>query len=220
MGLGDLIIWRTILEIGRSRNAPLLFVSGDQKADWWHQSEGRPLYPRFELVDEYRRASGGRTLHLVTFADFLKLLGASPTIVEEVRKEEQEARAATKVRFTLTSGIHLTPCEITALASIMAHRPSPRSSVAGFVIEKDMQRAGCNDVATGLALTTLERKGFVELSFSEGGNFNEDPYAVYGLSKLGEDWLIDNQSLLALRRQPSPERSQETIGITDDDVPF
>jgi rRNA-processing protein FCF1 len=88
-GIGDLVIWRTILEIGKSRRAPLLFVSGDQKPDWWHQSEGQPLYPRFELVDEYRRHSGGATLHLLKFADFLDLFGASPVVVEEVRKEEE-----------------------------------------------------------------------------------------------------------------------------------
>ncbi|MEZ8877446.1 hypothetical protein [Vibrio alginolyticus] len=27
-----------------------MFVSGDEKADWWHQSGKKPLYPRFELV--------------------------------------------------------------------------------------------------------------------------------------------------------------------------
>ena len=36
-GLGDLLIWRTILEIGKTRKLPLIFVSDDQKADWWHQ---------------------------------------------------------------------------------------------------------------------------------------------------------------------------------------
>lgn len=33
-GLGDLIIWRTILDIGKSKKAHLIFVSGDQKTDW------------------------------------------------------------------------------------------------------------------------------------------------------------------------------------------
>jgi rRNA-processing protein FCF1 len=88
-GVGDLVIWRTILEVGKNRRTPLLFVSGDQKPDWWHQSEGQPLYPRFELVDEYRRHSGGATLHLLRFADFLDLFGANPVVVEEVRKEEE-----------------------------------------------------------------------------------------------------------------------------------
>ncbi|CAN0463953.1 unnamed protein product, partial [Laminaria digitata] len=33
-GLGDLIIWKTILEIAEKRKRHLIFVSGDEKADW------------------------------------------------------------------------------------------------------------------------------------------------------------------------------------------
>ena len=88
-----MLIWRTILEIGKTRKLPLIFVSDDQKADWWHQSEGLPLYPRFELVDEYRRHSGGQSFHMMTFSAFLEIVGASKTLVEEVRKEEEEVRA-------------------------------------------------------------------------------------------------------------------------------
>lgn len=87
-GIGDLIIWRTILEVGERRKAPLLFVSGEKKADWWHQSEGRELYTRFELVDEYRRHSEGQSFHMVTFSAFLKIAGASKATVEAVRKLE------------------------------------------------------------------------------------------------------------------------------------
>src|SRR5207247_10935182 len=45
---GDLIIWRTILEIGRTRKAHLVFVSGDEKADWWYRASGSVLYPRLD----------------------------------------------------------------------------------------------------------------------------------------------------------------------------
>ena len=87
-GIGDLIIWRTILEVGKNRKTPLLFVSEEKKADWWHQSEGRELYPRFELVDEYRRHSDGQSFHMMTFSTFLKVTGASKATVEAVRMLE------------------------------------------------------------------------------------------------------------------------------------
>jgi hypothetical protein len=45
-GIGDLLIWRTILEIGQTKKKSVLFVSGDQKADWWYQSDKVTLYPR------------------------------------------------------------------------------------------------------------------------------------------------------------------------------
>jgi hypothetical protein len=87
-----LLIWYTILEIGRSRKLDVVFVSGDEKADWWHQSENMPLYPRFELVDEFRRASDGRTIFLLSFANLLERFGAPSQVINEVRQEERHVR--------------------------------------------------------------------------------------------------------------------------------
>jgi rRNA-processing protein FCF1 len=92
-GVGDVLIWHTILDVGKERKLPVIFVSDDQKADWWLRSEGISLYPRFELVDEYRRNSDGQSFHIMIFSKFLEIMGASKTLVEEVRKEEQELSA-------------------------------------------------------------------------------------------------------------------------------
>jgi predicted nucleic acid-binding protein len=87
-GIGDLLIWHTILEVGKSKKKSIIFVSGDEKADWCLRSEGRALYPRYELVDEFRRHSGGQTFHLVKFSYFLELFGASEKVVKQVQQEE------------------------------------------------------------------------------------------------------------------------------------
>jgi hypothetical protein len=92
-GIGDLLIWQTILDAGVKNKKSVIFVSLDQKADWWSQSEGSALYPRFELVDEFRRASDGQSFHAIKFSRFLNLYGASKDVVEEVRKEEQQVGA-------------------------------------------------------------------------------------------------------------------------------
>lgn len=88
---GDFVIWKTILDIGRSEKKPLLFVSNEGKPDWWHKSGGQPLYVRYELVDEYRRSSEGQGFYLSSLADFLSAFGASETAVDEVRVEEMVA---------------------------------------------------------------------------------------------------------------------------------
>ncbi len=88
--IGDFLIWLTILEIGKTHNRNLIFVSGEEKADWFHRSEGQPLYPRYELVDEYRRHSGGCTFCIVPFSQFLAMYGASKSIVDEVQEEEHK----------------------------------------------------------------------------------------------------------------------------------
>jgi exonuclease VII small subunit len=87
-GIGDLLIWFTILEVGQSRKKDVIFVSNDQKSDWWYKSEKQALYPRYELVDEFRRESKGFSLHIIPFSKFLDLYGASESVVEEVREEE------------------------------------------------------------------------------------------------------------------------------------
>jgi hypothetical protein len=91
-GIGDFLIWLTILEAGKTRKKSLLFVSGEEKSDWFHKSEGRTLYPRYELVDEYRRSSEGQSFHMVSFSQFLNMYGASESTVEEVREEETRLR--------------------------------------------------------------------------------------------------------------------------------
>lgn len=92
-GIGDLLIWHTILEIGREFKVDIIFVSGDDKSDWWHKSEERTLYPRYELVDEFRRFSGGKSFHITSFSHFLDLFGASKSIVQEIRDEENQLRS-------------------------------------------------------------------------------------------------------------------------------
>ncbi|HKZ42365.1 MAG TPA: PIN domain-containing protein, partial [Candidatus Hodarchaeales archaeon] len=89
-GIGDFLIWKTILELGKTRQKAVILVSGEQKSDWRIKSEGKSLYPRYELVDEFKRCSGGQSFHLLQFSDFLNLYGASDTTVQEVREKELE----------------------------------------------------------------------------------------------------------------------------------
>lgn len=89
-GIGDLLIWFTILEIGRSKSKDVIFVSGDEKPDWWDIRENQSIYPRYELIDEFRRKSGGYSFHIIHFSQFLDLYGASESAVEEVREEESK----------------------------------------------------------------------------------------------------------------------------------
>ncbi len=92
-GIGDLLIWHTILEIGKTHKKSILFVSGEEKADWYQKSEGQPLYVKYELIDEFRRQSEGQSFHIVKFSRFLELYGASEKVIEEVRKEESQLAA-------------------------------------------------------------------------------------------------------------------------------
>ena len=43
---------------------------------------------RDELIDEYRRASGEKSFHMVNLSGLLQLLGANAEAVKEVEKEQ------------------------------------------------------------------------------------------------------------------------------------
>ena len=93
---GDLLIWYEILKLAEEKNLHLVFVTGDEKPDWWHQSGKKPLYPRFELVDEYREKSKGKSFHMVSLSSLLKLFNAEEEVIEAVRSLESQKRSATQ----------------------------------------------------------------------------------------------------------------------------
>jgi len=68
----------------------LVLVTGETKSDWWHRSGDEGIYPRYELVDEYRRHSNGQSFHVVPLSVLLEKVGASKETVEDVRREELE----------------------------------------------------------------------------------------------------------------------------------
>ena len=123
-----------------------------------------------------------------------------------------------KVQEVVTSPVKptegLKPHEIAVLALLIANRGAPEDDVSEYKIKEDMRRAGYNDVATSIALTNLERNGYVKSE--QLGKYNEW-YFGYWLLQPGEDWLLKNQDKLELRRT-QPQRVDK--GITDDDVPF
>lgn len=96
LGSGDVLIWHTILESGKTSRKDVIFVSGDEKTDWFHQSDGS-LYPRFELIDEFRRICGPLSFHILKLSEFLDLFGAEQEVVKEVRNEEAKLTAPLEI---------------------------------------------------------------------------------------------------------------------------
>lgn len=91
-GIGDYIVWQALLDECSAKKSDAILVTGETKPDWWHISNERPLYPRRELVEEFRKVTGGQTIQLVPPAKFFQLFGASPKVVEEIKTEQSLAR--------------------------------------------------------------------------------------------------------------------------------
>jgi rRNA-processing protein FCF1 len=96
-GIGDLLIWKTILQIGSENKKHLIFVSGEEKADWQHRTNNFGLMPRFELLDEYRRCSENKTFFIIQLSRFLELSDIESAIVNEVKQEEKRVANITNV---------------------------------------------------------------------------------------------------------------------------
>jgi len=90
---GDLLIWHEILKVAKEKDQHVIFVSGDDKVDWWHQSGKNPLYPRFELVDEFREKTSGKSFHIVSLSKLLELFEIDSAVVESIKTSEDEAKS-------------------------------------------------------------------------------------------------------------------------------
>jgi hypothetical protein len=97
-GVGDVLIWHTILELGHSRKLSLIFVTGEEKADWWHRAGDRVISPRAELVEEYRLKSDGQTFHILSLSELLDLFEVEQSVVEDVRDQETSIERESELR--------------------------------------------------------------------------------------------------------------------------
>ncbi|WP_299582901.1 PIN domain-containing protein [uncultured Sunxiuqinia sp.] len=88
-GIGDLLIWLSILEISIEKNKHIVFVSGDEKNDWFHRSENQSLYPRFELLTEFKTKTDNKSFHIIKLSQLLTSFEADESAVKEVEIKER-----------------------------------------------------------------------------------------------------------------------------------
>lgn len=70
---GDLVIWRQMIALAKQHSAPsVIFITQDNKDDWWDVVKGERKGPRRELVEEIRRDAGVMFFQLQTIDRFMK----------------------------------------------------------------------------------------------------------------------------------------------------
>lgn len=129
---GDLLIWHELLRLGSTNNQHVIFVSGDEKADWWHQSGGKNLYPRFELVDEFRTKTDGKSFHILSLSDLLRIFDTDAEIVKAIETSERNSLVSTST-FTFPQD-QITPTILNIVTSL-------RALLAEHNIESDKNQA-------------------------------------------------------------------------------
>jgi len=96
---GDYVLWRQMLDEAVKRRLPVLFVTNDQKEDWYRRLHGLTIGPRVELVNEMVEEAGV-SFHAQTLALFVDTAPSwlSSTIkditVSEVNRLDEVDRAS------------------------------------------------------------------------------------------------------------------------------
>ena len=114
----------------------------------------------------------------------------------------------------------LQPHEQTALAMLLANSDSTADYVGARWFKQEMRKAGYSDTGSRLAIARLEQLGYVTSDTTRDPD--GDPFFVYQLTREGEGWLLENQSLLELGvAKPKPKLPDYAdLGIREEDIPF
>ncbi|WP_020474183.1 PIN-like domain-containing protein [Zavarzinella formosa] len=84
-GVGDLLIWHTLIQLAKDKQKPVIFVCNEEKADWFVRSNDRPLMPRPELTHEFFQETGFH-FTIMSWSRFLKSVDATDRTVHEAEQ--------------------------------------------------------------------------------------------------------------------------------------
>lgn len=90
-GIGDYLIWLTILQLGKGEQTPrnVVFVSQDNKNDWVEKSGDKVLYPKSELCFEFIEETGGKSFNIIPLSKLLEIFEADSQIVKNFKSHEK-----------------------------------------------------------------------------------------------------------------------------------
>jgi len=147
-----------------------------------------------------------------SLSDFEKLRNnIAEKIVAVLKKEEELTFVNRTSPIADTEG--LSQHEMVALVTVMQNSFSSDEAVGTWVIQRDMNNVGLNDLAVSIALKMLTKKGFIVSTKQQDNNGNE--YFAYQMTDMGEQWIIKNQDKLKLKYEIKENSSPQI-----DDLPF
>lgn len=100
-GIGDFLIWSEILLFAKEKNKDVIYVTNELKNDWFHNSNKQPLYPRYELIYEFKDFTDGKDIDILSFSEFLELNNENQESVNEVKQLELEKTSSNLPRFKI-----------------------------------------------------------------------------------------------------------------------
>lgn len=109
--------------------------------------------------------------------------------------------------------------EIACLGVIASNSATEGEALAIFELRKEMSQIGYTNIATNIALRSLDRRGFI--STKTESDFNHNTYDVVFIQNSGWEWVEKNINQFTLRKPPKQEnKSRQLSQQLDDEVPF
>lgn len=94
---GDLVLWKQLLSYAKDKQQSVIFVTDENKEDWWLKHDGKTLGPRPELLSEFKEVTGN-SIYIYSTELFVKYANEhNQRIDEEVLRELHEAAEQRKL---------------------------------------------------------------------------------------------------------------------------
>ncbi|QII49039.1 DUF4935 domain-containing protein [Bacillus paralicheniformis] len=93
---GDYILWKQIIDFAKENETNIIFITDDEKEDWWYFSKGKTIGPRSELLNEFSFITG-KEFYMFKPEVFMKEAGKiysedfSDNTLLEVREVSEES---------------------------------------------------------------------------------------------------------------------------------
>ncbi|GLF90016.1 hypothetical protein Saga11_12750 [Bacillus safensis] len=94
---GDLILWKQLLDFAKKENTSIIFLTDEQKEDWWYDIKSEIIGPKIELLNEFTSTTK-KEFHMFSSLGFVERHkgDVNPKTVSEVREVSKDYQTAKK----------------------------------------------------------------------------------------------------------------------------
>lgn len=188
---GDLIIWLQIIEKAKKSDCDIIFVTDDEKEDWWEIYKGNIIGPRHELIIEFRKSTDNHLIGFYTTERFLEYVkkkrgvSVKQKTIEGVKSSELDWDSLIKDtskpgQFSIGSLYSKT---LGLLGESESNQEDYLNKLDSYYLKKYIKNHQCNDLSRLIGVMPNESNSFInpqdnndvsETSYKGGDNSDSE----------------------------------------------
>ena len=190
---GDLIIWKSMIEKAKLEKKPVVFITKEDKEDWWWKHNGKIIGPRPELVEEFKRAA--KQEFLIYKADHFMKVAAShyPQFKNDLNAVEKSLQQDSKAIFRQNIR-GKTPMHNAALNDAVARMEWLKAEGVDINAADNIGNTPMHNAAKSNAIAAMEwlKAEGVDINARNVGGFTPMHYAELNDARAAIEWLREN----------------------------